>query len=299
MNPKIGNPSQVCAVTRSQIVDGPAQGMRIIDVTNGKLHFVLSESNALDVYRLWHEGVNVGFVSKNGLYSGEGGFMHDFPAGMVYTCGLDAIGGVEGHRPHGRFHTIPATVVEIKADDTGVKIVGEIRVTQLFGENLIVRRTIETAAYSDELTLTDEITNRAFRDEKWVQLYHVNVGYPIVDAGAKISGKFKKSLPRNEWAGKCAGKMLEMESPVDNWQENCFFHETADGQMSITNRKLGKCFTVKSNLKKFVEWKSRASGDYVVGLEPGTSWLDGHLKYSTLKSGAKAVNRLTLRVENV
>ena len=98
---------------------------------------------------------------------------------------------------------------------------------------------------------------------------------------------------------KCAGKMLEVEPPVDNWQENCFFHETKDGQMSIVNRRFGKRFTVKSNLKKFVEWKSRASGDYVIGLEPGTSWLDGHLKYSTLKPGGKAVNRLTLKVENV
>ncbi len=296
---KLGNSQQQCAVTRSMITDGPARGARIIDVTNGRLHFVLSESNALDIFRLWHEGMNVGFVSKNALFTGEGGFMHDFPAGMLYTCGYDAIGGVEGHRPHGRLHTLPATIVELKADERGVRITGEVRFAQLFGENLVLRRTIETAAGSDELKLTDVLENHAFRDERYCLLYHVNVGYPIVDVGAKIASKFVRTIPRNDWAAKQQPKMLEVEPPVDNFEEVCYFHETKDGEMSIVNRRLGKRFTVKSNLRKFVEWKSRASGDYVIGLEPGSSWLDDQLRYSVLKPGKRVVTTVTLKVENL
>jgi len=130
-------------------------------------------------------------------------------------------------------------------------------------------------------------------------LYHVNVGYPFVDEGAKIVGKFKKSLPRTPWAEKHMAKMLEVEAPVDNWEETCYFHETADGAMALVNRKLGKKFTVKSSFKKFVEWKSRASGDYVIGLEPCSSWLDGHLKYATLKPGAKATSKVVIKAENL
>ena len=297
---KIGNPEQVCSVLRSQITDGRANGERIVTVSNGRLNFILSESHALDILRLWHGGVNVGFLSKAGLFAPTTEeFCHNFPAGMLYTCGLDAIGGVEGHYPHGRLHRTPAEIVEMKADAKGVKIVAVVKDAALFGPNLVLTRTLEADAGSDEIRITDALENRAFRDEPYCLLYHVNVGYPLVDEGAKIEAKLVKSLPRTPWAEKHMAKMLEVESPVDNWEENCFFHQTADGVMSLVNEKLGKRITVKSNYRKFVEWKSRASGDYVVGLEPCSSWLDGELKMSVLKSGAKTVNRLSIKVEDL
>ena len=297
---KIGNPEQVCSVLRSQITDGRANGERIVTVSNGRLNFILSESHALDILRLWHGGVNVGFLSKAGLFAPTTEeFCHNFPAGMLYTCGLDAIGGVEGHYPHGRLHRTPAEIVELKANEKGVKIVAVVKDAALFGPNLVLTRTLEADAGSDEIRITDALENRAFRDEPYCLLYHVNVGYPLVDEGAKIEAKLVKSLPRTPWAEKHMAKMLEVESPVDNWEENCFFHQTADGVMSLVNEKLGKRITVKSNYRKFVEWKSRASGDYVVGLEPCSSWLDGELKMSVLKSGAKTVNRLSIKVEDL
>ena len=299
MNAKIGNAEQICLAQRVQVTDGRGNGARQIYVANGKLNFVLSESNCLDMFRLWHEGTNVGFVSKNGLYTAPADFMHSFPCGMLYTCGLDAIGGVEGHPPHGRIHSIPAEVKELSADEKGVRIVAEIRDTALFGENLVLTRTVETAAGSGEVKLTDRLANLAFRDEKYCMLYHVNVGYPFVDEGAKIEGRFVKSLPRTEWAKHEMSKMLDIEPPKDNLEETCYFHQTADGAMAIINRRLGKKFTVKSSLKKFVEWKSRASGDYVIGLEPCTSWLDGELKYSVLKPGKSVTHTLVLKTENI
>ena len=298
-NKKIGNTAQICSAIRSQITDGRANGARIIHVSNGKLNFILSESNALDVLRLWHEGTNVGFVSKAGLFAPNEDFLHNFPAGMLYTCGLDAIGGVEGHYPHGRFHKTPAQVTEFKVDETGVKIVAVIKDAALFGPNLIVTRTLETKAGSDEIAITDVIENKAFRDEPYCMLYHVNIGYPFVDEGAKVTGDFVKSLPRTPWAEKHMKTMLDVESPVDNWEETCYFHQTKDGVMSLVNKKLGKKFTVKCSLKKFVEWKSRASGDFTMALEPCTSWLDGELKMSTLKAGGKVTHKLVLKAENI
>lgn len=299
MDRKIGSAAQVCSAVRSQVTDGRANGLRLIHVSNGKLHFVLSESNALDILQLWYEGTNVGFLSKNGLYAPPDDFLHKFPAGMVYTCGLDAIGGVEGHPPHGRFHSIPAEIRELSADEKGVRIVAEIRDAQLFGANVSVFRTIETAAFSGEVSLRDEIVNRAFRDEKYCVLYHVNVGYPMLDEGATIEAKILETKPRNDWAKQHQATMLSVEPPLDNFEEFCYFHRTADGVMSLVNRKLGLKLTVKSSHRKFVEWKSRASGDFVVGLEPCSSWLDGELKYSVLKPGAKAISRLTLRVDRI
>ena len=296
---KIGNTEQLCVAQRVQVTDGRGNGARQIYVANGKLNFVLSESNALDVLRLWHEGTNIGFVSKNGLYTAPADFLGNFPAGMLYTCGLDAIGGVEGHPIHGRIHSIPAEIKELKADESGMKIVAEIRDTALFGQNLVLTRTVSTAAGSDEVKIEDRLENHAFRDEKYCMLYHVNVGYPIVDAGAKISGNFVESKPRTPWAEHEMTKMLKVESPIDNAEETCYFHLTKDGKMTIENKALGKRFTVASSLRKFVQWKSRASGDYVIGLEPCTSWLDGELKYSVLKPGKSVRHTIVLKVEKV
>ena len=300
MNKKIGNSDQLCTAIRSQITDGRAAGARIITVSNGRLHFILTESNALDILRLWHGGTNCGFVSKAGLFTPTTEeFCHNFPAGMLYTCGLDAIGGVEGHYPHGRLHRTPSEIVEFKADEKGVRIVAETKDAALFGPNLVLTRTLETAAGADELKITDVLENRAFRNEPYCMLYHINLGYPLVDVGAKVEAKLERTLPRNAWAEKHQAKMLEVEPPVDNFEEVCYFHQTKDGVMSLVNRQLGKRFTVKSSLKKFVEWKSRASGDFTVALEPCTSWLDDKLKPLVLKPGAKARNTVVLRVEDL
>ena len=296
---KIGNAEQLCMAQRVQVTDGRGNGARQIYVANGKLNFVLSESNALDILRLWHEGMNVGFVSKNGLYTAPSDFLGNFPAGMLYTCGLDAIGGVEGHPIHGRIHSIPAEVKELNADAAGVKIVAEIRDTALFGQNLVLTRTVSTAAVSDEIKIEDILENHAFRDEKYCMLYHVNVGYPIVDAGAKIIGNFIASQPRTPWAQHEMSTMLRVEPPLDNAEEVCYFHLTKDGKMSIENKALGKRFTVASSLRKFVQWKSRASGDFVIGLEPCTCWLDGELRYSVLKPGKSVSHTLVLKAENI
>ena len=299
MNPKIGNDEQRCSATRVQVTEGRGNGARLIYVANGKLNFVLAESNALDVLRLWYRGVNVGFVSKNGLYTAPDDFLHSFPCGMLYTCGLDAIGGVEGHPVHGRIHSIPAEVKELRANEAGVRIVAEIRDTALFGENLVVTRTIETVAESAELKLTDRIENRAFRDEKYCLLYHVNVGWPFVDVGAVIKGNFVESRPRTPLAAREKAKMLVVEPPADNFEEACYFHRTRDGVVSLVNKKLGLAFTVRSSLKKFVEWKSRASGDYVIGLEPCTCWLDDEMKMSVLRPGKSVTHTVTLAVKDV
>lgn len=299
MDARIGNHEQACSARRVEVLDGRGAGTRLVYVANGRLHFTLSESNALDILRLWHGGTNVGFVSKNGLVADTDDFARAFPAGMLYTCGLDAIGAVEGHPLHGRIHSVPADVREIAADADGVRIVAEIRDTALFGQNLVVTRTVETAAGSDEVRIEDRICNRAFRPEPYCLLYHVNVGWPIVDAGARIGGDFAESRPRTPWAAHEMAKMLEVEPPLDNAEETCYFHETRDGAMSVTNEALGKRFTVRSSLRKFVEWKSRASGDYVIGLEPCTSWLDGELRREILAPGETAVHALALKTEDL
>jgi len=296
----IGNPSQLCSAVRSQVTEGRSAGTRLIHVSNGCLNFVLDETHALDIAQLWHEGVNVSFVSRNGLFAGEGDFAQRFPAGMLYTCGLDATGVIEGHPVHGRFHSLPAEIRELRADANGVRIVAEIRDTALFGSNLVVTRTIETAAGSGELTVTDELVNEAFTPAEYAMLYHVNVGYPFADAGAHIEADIAETVPRTPWSRDHQATMLEVEPPVDGMDEFCYFHTLRRPEVSLVNPRLGRKLTLSwsgETLPKFVEWKSRASGDFAVGLEPATCWLDGHFARNPLAPGESIVNRIVLGLQ--
>lgn len=293
----IGNLSQLCSAVRSQVTEGRAAGTRLIHVSNGCLNFVLDETHALDIVQLWHEGVNVSFVSRNGLFAGEGDFAQRFPAGMLYTCGLDATGVVEGHPVHGRFHSLPAEIRELRVDGSGVRIVAEIRDTALFGSNLVVTRTIETAAGSGELTVTDEIVNKAFVPAEYAMLYHVNVGYPFADAGSRIEADIAETVPRTPWSREHQATMLEVEPPVDGMDEFCYFHTLRCPEVSLVNPRLGRKLTLSwsgETLPKFVEWKSRASGDFAIGLEPATCWLDEHFARRPLAIGECGINKMTL-----
>ena len=90
-----------------------------------------------------------------------------------------------------------------------------------------------------------------------------------------------------------------MEMPVDDIEETCYFVKTGNGSMSITSPNLGLQATVTSSLKDFVEWKSRASGDYVVGLEPCTSHLDDHLTYRTIGAQKEETHTLEIRFKQI
>ena len=57
-------------------------------------------------------------------------------------------------------------------------------------------------------------------------------------------------------------------------------------EIALVNEKIGKKFTVSysgDTLTHFVEWKSMASGDYALGLEPCTTDLDDRFEYSVIK----------------
>ena len=67
MNGKISHLSQRAYVRRYTLNGGKEDGLKVIEVDNGIIRFLLNESKALDIMQLWHEGVNVSFVSKNGF----------------------------------------------------------------------------------------------------------------------------------------------------------------------------------------------------------------------------------------
>lgn len=300
MNSKIANYQQVASLRRYTLSEGKEKGIDVIDCDNGKIRFLLNISKACDIMQLYHEGQNLSFISKNGFSLRETPFATRFEGGMLYTCGLDNVGGArDGNPVHGSLHNIPAEVVRAECNESGIEVEAIIRDTALLGKNLVLRRRIYTSIASDSVELEDTLVNEGFRAENYCVLYHFNVGYPLLDEGARIVADVAKCEPRTPWAKENEDTAYEIGAPEPDRKETCYFLTFNKPSISLVNDKLGKSLTLSfsdDTLPHFVEWKSMASGTYALGFEPCTTELDDRFAYSTVGEGESVRFSMTLRV---
>ena len=288
MDGRISNFQQVASIRRYTLSEGREKGLDVLDCDNGKIRFLLNVSKACDIMQLYHEGQNMSFVSKNGFTKRETPFLRRFEGGMLYTCGLDSVGGRDGFELHGTLHNIPAEIIRAECNENGITVEAIIRDTALFGKNLVLKRKIFTAIGGDSVTLEDTLVNEGYKTEEYCLLYHINVGYPMLDDGVKVIADVESYTSRTAWAKQNEATMYEMNAPTPNQEETCYFLNLKKPEITLVNGKIGKEFTVSysgDTLPCFVEWKSMASGDYALGLEPCTTELDDRFVYRTIREG--------------
>lgn len=281
MNKKINHALQTGYIRRYTLSEGKENGLRIIELNNGILRVLLNESKGLDIMQVWHKGVNMSFVSKNGFTARELPFLKRFEGGMLYTCGLDSIGGREGFELHGSFHNTPAAVTDI--DNQNLRVSADIEVTSLFGENLVMKRTVSLT--DGKLQLEDTLVNRGTKDENYCLLYHINFGYPFLDEGVQVEADIGEVIPRTPKSAEASHERTSFIAPVDNEEERCYFLENNGNSISAVNKKLGVRATVsysKDTLPCLIQWNSPASQDYALGLEPATCRLDDGFCYKQI-----------------
>ncbi|MBQ7733728.1 MAG: aldose 1-epimerase family protein [Synergistaceae bacterium] len=330
-NPKIdlmkyaGSLQQAAYVRSVTYTEGRSSGLKAYDIKNGKMSFRVLADKCLDIGEFSYAGVNINFLSKPGL-QGLGHYDTNGPeaqrsimCGLFFTAGLETIGApcnVKGvdYPMHGRIRTTPAEYVSSDAfwvgDEYHLRVSGEMREAMLFGENLVLRRSIETVYGSKSFTLTDEFENQAFRDEPLMLLYHFNIGWPFLDENTKLYIPTTSITPRNKDAEGHEAEYDKMEAPKDNEPEYVFIHEieadsNGDTETIAVNPVLNLGVKIAWNVKNlphFMEWKSIASGDYVVGLEPanslvhGRAWYDQNGGIHTIAPFAKEKNVLTFTI---
>ena len=290
MDGRISNFQQMASLRRYTLTEGRGKGLDVLDCDNGKIRFLLNVSKACDIMQLYHEGQNMSFLSKNAFTARETDFLSRFEGGMLYTCGLDSVGGREGFELHGTFHNTPAEIIRAECDENGIIVEAIIRDTALFGKNLVMKRKIFTASGGDSVTLEDTLINEGYKAEEYCLLYHINVGYPMLDDGAKVIADVENYTPRTAWAKQNEATMYAMNDAVPNQEEACYFLKLSKPEIALVNEKIGKKFTVSysgDTLPHFVEWKSMASGDYALGLEPCATELDDCFAYKTIEVGEK------------
>ena len=298
----LGSMQQAAGVRPVMYLEGRSSGMKAFEIRNGPLAITAMADKCLDVSEVSYRGINLNFLSKPGLQgrnhydtNGDeairsimGGFF--FTAGLGNICAPCRIRGTD-YPMHGRIRTTPAEHLSSDAvwigDDYVLSVSGEMREASLFGENLVLRRTISTTYGTRTFTVKDQIENESSREEPALLLYHINIGYPFLSEQTKLYIPTRKVTARDEAARGHEDRFDRMEPPADKEPEYVFIHDLrADDsgrtQVLAVNPALRLGLRIAyntANLSHFMEWKSVASGDYVLGLEPSNSSVFGRSYY--------------------
>ncbi|MHB8062611.1 MAG: aldose 1-epimerase family protein [Ruminiclostridium sp.] len=294
----VGNMQQLAGVRPFTYTEGRAEGLKAYEVKNGLLSFQVMADKCLDISDCTYKGININFLSKPGLM-GRNHFdthgqeaLRSIMGGLFFTCGLENIcppcaDNDKEYPMHGRIRTTPAEHLSAdafwQADAYHIRISGEMREAELFGENMLLRRSIETIYGEKTIVVRDEIKNCAYRREVLMLLYHFNLGFPLLQENARLILPSKEVIPRDDISNTEWWNV--MDAPIDNALEQVFTHKLIGDKegntfAALINDALQLGVLLEFNqrfLPNFMEWKSIASGDYVLGLEPANSSVLGRL----------------------
>lgn len=292
MNPYIGTESQIYGIEEHRLVGGRGDGMRLLEIRNGKgMEMTISLDRCMDISRLYHGGINMNYFSCSGYvaptyYDREGlGFLKSFTGGFLTTCGLSAVGSPcedngEVLPLHGTIANTPASEACWYEEDGELIIRGVMKDEVQFGRKLRLSRQICVSLDRNTFVIKDTIENVGSVVEPLEVLYHMNMGYPLLDEDSIVRIPASRVTPRDDHAADDIENRLTMEKPQANYQEECFYYQFDDGkgEASIFQPKLNKGLKITFDAEKldgFVEWKMMGCRDYVLGLECGNCLPDG------------------------
>lgn len=292
MNPYIGHESQLSGVEEHRLIGGKGDGMRLLEINNGKgLALTASPDRCLDIARLRYRGMNMSYFSPCGYVAPayyeatDTNWLKSFTAGFLTTCGLQAVGSPcedegESFPLHGSIANTPTEQVYWLSDEENIRIYATVRDEVIFGRKLVLRRTLEVSRLENKFTIYDEIENTGDRREPMEILYHMNMGYPLLDEESIITIPAKEVLARDAHAAADIENWMRMEKPQAGYQERCYYHKFSqkEGKASIYQPKLNAGLEIAfdtESLDGFVEWKMMGVRDYVLGLECGNCYPDG------------------------
>ena len=280
---KLGNTAQIRFAQEIIVAD-----KRCILVQNGRLEVLFNKDNALDIAWVKYKGVNISFLSKNGLNDGARDFTGNFEGGFLYTCGMDNISGcVEGKPVHGSLHYAKTDNAYAYDEDGAIHVCGDVKESALFGKKLFLKRRYVVTENS--ISIHDTVENADFKDTEYILLYHINYGYPFLDESLQLEIPAINSEPLTAIAEKRKEEMFRITAPIDGGDEDVYYHTLSEGKVRLTNPDLGIAVQMEYDTEKFpvtLEWKSMISGDYALGIEPSLSRFDD-FKMQPLKAQGK------------
>ncbi|MFC6356375.1 aldose 1-epimerase family protein [Luethyella okanaganae] len=283
---RMGAPAQAVAIESSVRTDGPDAGARRLRIVNGELEIDVLPDRGLDLGQVRIAGIPLAWISPVGfprLHSGDvdgRGWLRAFGGGLLTTCGLlnvgpPAVDDGEQHPMHGRYSGISAQVTRTEVTAGEIVVEGIVHEATVLGSHLELRRRISTPLGARRLRVADTIVNRGASPVEPMVLYHLNFGWPLVDAGTQLRSPAAAVRPRDETAAGGLASWETFSEAAIPYPEQVFAHdlppaglvEVAIESPSGLRVRVGFDAAV---LRGLFQWRVAEPGHYVLGVEPAT-----------------------------
>ncbi|HPB31305.1 MAG TPA: aldose 1-epimerase family protein [Candidatus Sumerlaeota bacterium] len=293
---RVGNISQLGGIRLIEYADGAARGMRAADIRSGSgLAFTVLLDRGMDIGPAEFAGCPLAWNScvplKHPAYfrGKHKNWLQSFGGGLLTTCGLSNAGapnrdGDEDLGLHGSFSGIPAENVKTdqtwNKEDLDFSIEGTMRESAVFGPNLSLQRLVWTRLGEKKIFIEDCVTNNGFEERPLMLLYHINIGWPLLDADTILIMPTGATTLMDPGADSDPASYKSFQTPVDGYSEKVYFHNMIPDsagyiQTAVVNPNLNSlCFGLyikypQRELPCMTQWKMLGKGHYVLGIEPG------------------------------
>jgi len=287
------------AVRLVTLGDGAERGVRVLELrSGGGLEAEIVIDRTFDIGRLALNGTTVSWHAPAGYRSAANidphaedgqGFLTGM-SGLLSTCGFDHIRQPEretaydaplhptpqiAYPLHGGGAHQPARLIGYGVNEEGPRphiwCEGEITQSMMFRGALRLRRRIEMPLGGRTITLADTVTNIGPTAVSSMMLYHVNLGYPLVDQASVLSIDPAEKV----WSdGDHDATTHFGPSPATPVSEISVHRQTAENGMAecrLHNPETGLSFSLaySSNTLPYLQLlRVRGDGYNLIGIEP-------------------------------
>lgn len=197
------NVHQIAGIQTARLNPGTANATHVALVNTGSgLRFTVALDRGGDIIDASFNRYGLTYLTPAGIkppnhaYHRDNEWLSGWAGGLLTTGGPQYIGHgreEQGEQTslHGRHSGCPATVEMLINPDphrgrNEMLLSMVCRDARMFGPVLEVRRTIQCMIGRAEIHLYDQVTNRGNTRCSHNWLYHVNVGYPLLDRGSQF-----------------------------------------------------------------------------------------------------------------
>ena len=222
--------------------------------------------------------------------------------GLLTSCGPFNTGGPANdagenlglHGPHSNTGAEIESVIQPRPHEgeLDMSITGSVKYGRFFGPCVELRRTIKSTLGSNKIAITDEFYNAGNQDVPHAWLLHINLGYPLVDAGAELCFDETKVEPVNtELSQKHFAKgnnYKKIPAPLELHRGGKEFvayvyprSKSGKTTVGIINTKLNIGLAIRYDTRQFPRcgnWQHFGPHEYVTALEPMNGGVEGRDK---------------------
>jgi hypothetical protein len=289
---RVGDVSQVGGARLITFADGPEAGVLAAELRTGSgFAFTVLPGRGMDIGFAEFRGIPLCWRSSTGEVAAahyeadDDGWLRGFSGGLMATCGLTTAGWAstdQGERLplHGRASYLQARNVYVDGDWDGDEylmwVQGRTRQTVVFGEDVRLTRRIWSRLGESRLFVDDIIENLSHTSVPLMLAYHINVGFPLLDAGSELISSADDLQPITEDPAAALRDHTRYGPPRADWQPTVLVHRLRAGDdgwasTKFVNRQLGLGLYIRQRpdqLPFLWQWKQLGQGAYVAGVEP-------------------------------